>query len=163
MMLAMHFSGKPLQIPETTSGIIALELAPTSAKASAVIAAWQHASEPNINIINSAKLNTWLDFAFLFFYCGFLCSCLLLLAARLSSKISMLLERAVPVMLFAGLMDIFENAGMLLTMHGFSSDIVVKMTFISSVVKWIIVLATLLLLIYASILYISSAKHKGLN
>lgn len=160
MMLVMNFSGKPLQTADTPSGIVELELAPTIAKANSILSSWENASADNYNIITSAKMNTWFDFAFLFFYSSFLYSCLLLLAASLSNKISLLLTRAAPVILFAGLMDIFENAGMLLTLSGYNSDLIVKITFTCSLIKWMIVLATLLLLIYASLVYIVSAKHK---
>jgi hypothetical protein len=160
MMLAMYCSGKPLQTAETPAGIVALELAPTKAKAESILSSWKKASAANYNIVTSAKMNTWFDFIFLFFYSCFLCSCLLLLAARLHNKIGHVLKLAAPVILFAGLMDIFENAGMLLTLGGFSNDIVVGITFTCALIKWIIVLATLLLLIYASLLYIVSIKHK---
>jgi hypothetical protein len=62
--------------------------------------------------------------------------------------------------LAAGLFDIFENAGMLISLNGQRTDVVAVLTFICSVLKWALAFMAVLYLLIAGpfILFKNSAK-----
>src|SRR6187399_2153503 len=70
MIYIMSRTGASLKTPATPLGILNLEFAYDTAKTSVVMNAW--APSNNIDNIAAAKLNTWVDFLFIFFYSFFL-------------------------------------------------------------------------------------------
>jgi len=142
MMVVMFKTGSILKTPEVPNGILNLEFAYNSAKTTPIIKSW--ASISNTDIIAAAKINTWWDFVFLFFYAGFLFLACKKIAAKTSggfSKAGFLIAKSA---LWAGFLDILENSGMLLTLNGQGSDTIAFFTTIISIIKWALAIIALL-------------------
>ena len=135
----MAKTGATLKTPATPKGIIDLEFAYTGAKASAIINSWS--STGAINNVRVAKINTWLDFIFLFFYSFLLYNACKLLAGNFSGFIFSMGQIIAKGALAAGICDVLENAGMLLILQGHISDAFTMLTFIFSIIKWILAFA----------------------
>lgn len=134
MIWVMAKTGAPLKTPATPLGILDLEFAYNSTKTTAVINAWYEPSHPHKILV--AIYNTCWDFLFLFFYAGFLflaCKKIALQVKGPVSKLGNLLARGA---LLAGVFDILENIGMLLSLHGHIHQFISIFTFIFSVIKW---------------------------
>ena len=134
MIVVMTKTGASLKTSTTPKGILDLEFAYNTAKTTTVLNAWV----PNniINNINAAKNNTWLDFIFLFFYSLFLfytCKKISRIITGGFGNTGILIAHGA---LWAGFLDIFENAGMLITLSGYSSTAVAFITTFCSVIKW---------------------------
>ena len=148
IILAMIPSGRPLRTAATPGGILCLEFANTSQKVENVLSAWKSNSIGQENAIAAAKNNTYLDFVFLFLYSFFLFTCCRQLAASLPGKktFSLIFNVASHLALVAGLLDIFENLGMLKSLNGSISDQGAMATVIFAAVKWILVIGVIVLI-----------------
>jgi hypothetical protein len=138
MIVVMTKTGATLKTPATPKGILDLEFAYNTSKADIVTTAW--APTETINNIGAAKINTLLDFIFLFFYALFLfftCKKMARLSNGAFSKAGMLLANGA---LAAGFLDVLENAGMLYTLSGPASGTVALFTTICSAIKWVLAL-----------------------
>ncbi|MEO6721097.1 MAG: hypothetical protein ABIN67_12030 [Ferruginibacter sp.] len=145
MVVVMSWQGASLKTSLTPLGILNLEFACNATKANAVVDVW--ASMSSVDNIAAAKLNTTLDFIFLFFYAlllFYLCKELAVSAFGSLRKVGRFLAKAA---LAAGLFDILENTGMLFTLNGRITDAITLLTFIFSVAKWALVLACLLYIV----------------
>ena len=142
MTAVMTIHGASLKTPGTPKGILNLEFAYNTAQASSVLNAWAATSATN-NIIQ-AKMNTWLDFIYLFFYSLFFFDACQLLASSFSGSIRITGNLLAKGALIAGMLDILENTGMLLTLNGHLSQYITLLTFIFSISKWILVIAAIL-------------------
>ena len=154
----MARTGASLKTPLTPLGILNLEFAYNATKVNSVIEVW--ASMSSIDNIRAAKFNTQLDFIFLLFY-----SCLLFylcreLAASTAGSLRSVGRYLAHGALAAGLFDILENAGMLVSLNGHSTDTVALLTFTCSVLKWGLVLLAVLYVLIAGpfILYKNKAR-----
>ena len=148
MLYVMMSTGKTLTTPATPLGIIDLEFAYNISKTTNVVAAWAVTGSDNVDNIKVAIRNTWLDFIFLFFYSLFLfysCKSIAESFNGFPQKTGKILAIGA---LYAGLLDITENAGMLFTLNGFSSNSIAMFTSICSVIKWILALAALVYVIF---------------
>ena len=148
MAVIVTISGDHLQTADTPHRILDLEFAFNSAKTAKVLDAWTPVSP--YDRIAIAKHNTWLDFIFIFFY-----SIFLFLASKAISRLfgggfgragKFIAKGA----LLAGLLDVVENTGMLLTLSGNGSDAVALFTTISSVIKWALALLAVLYVLTAT-------------
>jgi len=141
MMIVMAKTGATLK-PATAHGILDLEFAYNTTKTNAVLTAWAPAN--GLDNIAVAKTNTWWDFVFLFFYAGFL----FLAGNKIASKTSGGFSRAGKAIargaLWAGFLDIIENAGMLLTLSNQGSDTIAFATTFVSVIKWALAIIAVL-------------------
>ena len=142
MTAVMTIHGASLKTPGTPKGILNLEFAYNTAQASSVLNAWAATSATN-NIIQ-AKMNTWLEFIYLFFYSLFFFDACQLLASSFSGSIRITGNLLAKGALIAGMLDILENTGMLLTLNGHLSQYITLLTFIFSISKWILVIAAIL-------------------
>ncbi len=158
MMVVMAKTGSTLKTPATPMGILDLEFAYDLSKTETVLHAW--APTPQLDNIAVAKINTWWDFIFLFFYAGFL----FLACKKIASNYKAALAKAGNIIaasaIVAGILDILENAGMLLSLHGYGSATIAFGTTFISVLKWglaliavLYVLTGLLVLAYRRIKY----------
>jgi hypothetical protein len=142
MMLVMTKTGSSLKTPSTPMGIIDLEFAWNVDKVDGVISAWAPSS--GSNNIRTAKLNTWWDFAFLFFYTGFL----FLACKGIASKHKGWFGKAgltiAKLAIAAGILDILENLGMLLILDGKGSAAIALATTCVSIIKWAFALIAVL-------------------
>jgi predicted metal-binding membrane protein len=132
MIVVMTKTGATLKTPATPHGILNLEFAHNTAKTTAVVNTWA----PNNNI-GAAKNNTYYDFIFLLFYSVFLFLLVKKIAQIKNSKAALLIAKGA---LVAGVLDVFENAGMLYTLSGNASESIALLTTIFSVIKWILAL-----------------------
>jgi hypothetical protein len=126
MIYVMTVTGATLKTTATPKGILDLEFACNISKATIVTAAWT----PNntVDNIGAAKINTYLDFIFLFFYALFLffaCKKIARLCSGGFSKIGLLIAKGA---LLAGFLDVLENAGMLITLSGNSTNSIALLT-----------------------------------
>ena len=141
MIIVMQQTGAPLKTSGTPNGILDLEFANSKAKAIAVLGIWKK-TEPTDNI-QAAKLNIELDFIFLLFYSIFLhqaCTSVAGLYKGILRTIGLILANAA---IAAGVLDILENTGMLLTLHGYVNSTITLLTFSFSVTKWLLALSAL--------------------
>jgi hypothetical protein len=139
MIYVMMTTGAALKTAATPLGILDLEFAYNEIKAVAVVNAWASAGS-----IAAAKINTWWDFVFLFFYSFFLFFACKKIAANLKGMVSKAGNMIANASLLAGFFDILENSGMLYTLNGSISDSVAFLTAFFSVVKWILVIIAVL-------------------
>ena len=149
MMIVMAKTGATLKTPATPKGILDLEFAYSQTKVATVMTAW--ADNGSINNVRVAKENTWFDFIFIFFYSLLLsrvCNMIAISSQGLWSGTGRLLAKAA---LIAGLLDVLENIGMLITLGGHRSGIYAAFTAFSSILKWGIVIITLLYILIAGL------------
>ena len=154
----VSINGSSLKNPATTPlGILNLEFAYNTSKASAVMNAWA----PN-NIVDNIAVaiqNTWLDFIFIFFYSIFLFLASKALAGSIAGKFGRAGNWIAKGALLAGCLDVLENTGMLLTLAGKGSAAIAMATTICSVIKWeLAILAVLYVLTGAIGLWLAKKK-----
>jgi len=149
MAVIVTISGDKLKTDDTPHRILDLEFAYNSAKTAKVLDAWTSISP--YDRIAIARQNTWLDFIFLFFY-----SIFLFLASKAISRLfggpfgraGKLVAKGA---LVAGLLDVLENTGMLITLSGNGSDTIALCTTICSVIKWLLALVAVLYVLLAGV------------
>lgn len=142
MIVVMTKTGATLKTPVTPMGILNLEFAYNTAKTTGIIEAWRSTGEPN-NIL-AAIYNTFYDFLFLFFYAGFLFFACNKIAENIkgpASRAGKLIARGA---LLAGILDILENTGMLISLHGHIFAAVSFLTVFFSVIKWVLAIIAVL-------------------
>ncbi len=137
----MAKTGAPLKTTLTPKGILDLEFAGNASKTAVVVNAWKNI--PPGDRLELAKINTWLDFIFIFFYSFFLSQSCRSIAGAANGFLLLTGRFLAAGALAAGLLDIFENTGMLLTLNGHFSDSNSLLTFIFAVSKWGLVLAAI--------------------
>jgi len=161
MLYVMSSTGKTLKTTATPLGIIDLELAYNVSKTNHVLTAWSTTGSDNIDNIKVAKRNTWLDFIFLFFYSLFLfysCKSIAESFYGFPQKFGRILAICA---LNAGLLDIAENAGMLFTLNGFTSNSIALFTAICSAIKWIFALSALIyILLFGPVFLLKRIRKK---
>ena len=153
MTVVMTIHGASLKTPGTAKGILNLEFAYNIAQASSVLNAW--AVTNTTNNVFQAKMNTWLDFIYLFFYSQFFFHACQLLASSFNGSIQITGSLLAKGALIAGMLDILENTGMLLTLNGHLSQYTTLLTFIFSISKWILVIAAILYVVMMESVLIS--------
>jgi hypothetical protein len=142
MIVVMTITGATLKTPTTPKGILDLEFAYNTTKVNTVTNTWLYNGK--IDNIKAAKINTYLDFIFLVFYALFLFVACKKIANSYTgsfSKIGLLLAKGA---LVAGLLDVFENAGMLMSLFGNTTTAIALFTTICSVIKWLLALGAVL-------------------
>lgn len=143
MIYVMGRTGAPLKTDATPSGILNLELAFNATKIDAVLQAWTADKEKDI--LAAARLNTWLDFIFIFFYAGFLFLASRAIARSFGGKFGAAGNLIARLALVAGVLDILENTGMFISMNaGHGTDATGYFTSGCSLVKWTLALVAVL-------------------
>jgi hypothetical protein len=153
MVFIMGSTGKPLKTPATPGGILHLEFAYNQQKAEAILQAW---STPVAALnttgttdmrskINQAKINTWWDFLFLFFYSYlFYTLCFFVYEQFKPSRFGNAGRQLAKLSIIAGLLDIVENIFMFSVLnHTYVNWYLPIMVFVSSL-KWLLVAVILL-------------------
>ncbi len=161
MIAVMGKTGESLNDPpQTPGGILNLEFAYNATLSQQVITAW--APDEGIDRIQAAKINTWLDFIFLFFYSLFLfqmCNVLSHTAKAWWQTAGKWLAKGA---LVAGVLDMFENTGMLLTLYGNIHNAISIFTFTFSLLKWLLVIAAILyVIIFGAIFLLKNLANKA--
>ena len=139
MIYVMAKTGAPLKTPATLYGILDLEFAYNAEKTTVVINAWA-----SLDNIVAAKLNTWLDFLFLFFYSLFLFFACKKIAGTFHGMVAKSGQLIAKGALVAGFLDILENIGMLIALNGHISGSIAFCTTFVSVIKWVLAIMALL-------------------
>ena len=142
MMYLMAQTSALLKTPITPAGIINLELASNTKTTTAIIKAWT--PDALSDKINVAKINTYWDFLYLFFYAGLLYLLCNLVADNSMGKAANIGQLVAIGAIVAGIADLIENTGMLFSLNRLISPIVSFCTAFFSVVKWSLVLIALL-------------------
>lgn len=160
MIVLMMLSGKDLKATATPMGIVDLELASSKEAVQTILFAWDSKGK---DVIAKASINTYLDFVFLTFYTLFFYSCCKFLAASLSHKKTwvFILRRIAVLALLAGLLDVVENIGMLVSLSGMLSNQVAMLTCVAAYLKWFLVLATILFILVALLVKIVENKKRA--
>lgn len=156
MMFIMAQTGALLKTPASPHGIVSLEFAYNTTKTNSIIHAW--APMETTDKIAAAKVNTYIDFLFLFFYVGFLFLSCKAIAAKLGNGFAKAGNIIANATLVAGFADVMENTGILFSLNKLISPTVSFCTVFFSVIKWVLaliavlyILAGLLLLAYRKI------------
>ncbi len=145
MMVVMAKTGASLKTDATPLGIIDLEFAYNTAKITPILNAW--APTEKTDNIAAAIINTYWDFLFMFFYAGFLFLACKKIAATLKSPVAKAGNLIAKAALLAAFLDVIENTGILITLHGNTSSTVAFCTTFFSVIKWgLVIIAVLYLL-----------------
>lgn len=148
MIFVMAVSGKPLKTHFTPHGIIDLEFAYSKLKVLNILSNWKENVVDKVDRISTAKINTYLDFIFLFFYAPFLFLCCKKLHQvpnlKNNKTAGLLIGKGA---LLAGAMDILENTGMLKSLQGSPSQSIAMFTTAASVIKWTLVFAAIIFII----------------
>ena len=133
MVYVMAYSGALLKMKDTPRGIIDLEFAYDRLKVQLVTEAWKSATH-----IKTAIANTLFDFIFLFFY-----SLLFYLSfKRISLRFSGFLQTTGKLVAWgaiaAGIFDVLENIGILLSLNDYSGNCIPILTCCFSLAKWLL-------------------------
>lgn len=137
MIGVMLKTGASLKTPATPMGIVNLELASNDTQVNAILKAWT--ATVDTDNISAARLNTWLDFIFLFFYSFFLSASCIRLGAVIRGGYGRAGSLMAQAALLAGFLDILENAGMLMSLNGNVYNNIALLTWSFSVIKWALV------------------------
>lgn len=159
MIVVMTKTGATLKTPTTPLGILDLEFAYNISKATIVTTAW--APNNSLDNIGAAKINTYLDFIFLLFYTLFLFFAskkIASLSSGIFSKIGFLIAKGA---LLAGFLDVLENAGMLITLSGNTSNSIALLTTVFSIIKWVLAILAIIYLI-AGLIHLAVKKKMQL-
>ncbi len=148
MIAVMVKSGAPLKTSVTPAGILHLEFAYTADQVQHVLAAWP--SGQNSFLINPARLNTWLDFAFILSYAILLYQLCLWIAFN-HPKLYVIGKWMATSSLAAAALDVLENVGMLWSISGSISETNSIFTFTCAAMKWLIVIFVLVFILVGTI------------
>jgi len=145
MMVVMLKTGATLKTDTTPMGIIDLEFAYNTTKIKPILSAW--APTEKTDNITAATINTYWDFLFMFFYAGFLFLACKKIATTMKGTVAIAGNLIAKAALLAAFLDVIENTGMLITLHGHTSSTVSFCTTFFSVIKWgLVIIAVLYLL-----------------
>jgi hypothetical protein len=138
MIVVMDKTSAPLKASAKYKNIVCLELAYNSEKTVDILKDWGSA---NIKI---AKINTFFDFIFIFCYALFLYFACHQAALITNNTIGLRIARGA---LWAGILDVMENAGMLITLSGNGSEAVAFATAFCSAIKWVLAIIAVVYLL----------------
>ncbi|MBK8280068.1 MAG: hypothetical protein IPK94_08105 [Saprospiraceae bacterium] len=68
MIIIMQYTGHPLKTQTPPGGILSFEFADTTTKVQSIYDAWQTTNTRGRTNISQARINTYWDFVFIFFY-----------------------------------------------------------------------------------------------
>jgi hypothetical protein len=145
MLVVMSKTGAPLKTPATPIGILNLEFASNTESVNVILLAWQKTTATDN--IKAAIINTMLDFIFLLFYSLFLNGLCYNIASKLIGMLAITGKIIAKAAFLAGVLDVIENMGMLLSLNNHLNNTIVMVTFIAAAIKWFIVLVILLYII----------------
>ena len=149
MAVIVTIQGESLKTTTTPLGVLDLEFAYNSTKTATVLDAW--APDTSIDNIAVAKKNTWLDYIFLFFYSIFLFLASKAISRSFGGRFGRAGKFIAKAAITAGLLDMIENTGMLLTLSGKGSAAIALCTSVCSIIKWALALLAVLYVITGGI------------
>lgn len=150
VIVIMRYQGAALIMPDTPSGILALEFANTSEKLSLILSLWS---------IDAAKVNIWLDFIFIIIYTHFF---LLTLSIAVNQWKHNILTRIGKWLMasawIAAVFDVMENIIMLASLARHYTELSLQATAYFASIKFLIVLLMLLYLLVSLLTNLFSPK-----
>jgi hypothetical protein len=144
MIVVMARTGAALKTPATPKGILDLEFAYSIEKVNVVMNAWHQKPDNIIDNRSIARVNTYFDFIFIFFYSGFLFLACKRIARTTNTPFLNSGNKIAYAAITAGILDILENTGMLISLNGNISAAVSFLTTFFSAIKWILALIAVL-------------------
>jgi hypothetical protein len=150
MLVVMGKTGATLKTPTTPHGILNLEFASNSDTVNGILQVWQKTT--STDNIKAATINTLLDFIFLIFYSLFLNNLCNIIAVKLSGLLAVAGKIIAYGVLVAGVLDMIENTGMLLSLNGHMNDETAIITCVAASIKWLLVIVTLLYVIVGGLI-----------
>lgn len=155
MIYIMAVTGSKLKTDATPNGIINLEFANTTTKAATVLNAWKG------DLISTAKINTYWDFAFLFFY-GFLfyTICRWIQQKQPLTRIGKLGNYFAKLSIIAALLDVVENVFMLKVLANQHSEFQLVIMSLASYTKWFFVALIILYCVVGLVAVVIKRKSK---
>lgn len=138
MMACMLITDQALKTSATPHGIIALEFAYNTQRVNAVLQAWETNTQGDG--ISMAKLNTYLDFIFLFFYAGLLFNICRFIYHKALNAYGRLGYFMAKMAVLAALLDIIENIFMLTVLHHPVQETALLFMSSASLLKWLTVI-----------------------
>lgn len=153
MVIVMRLQGANLVLPNTPSGILALEFANTPEKLAYVLSLWD---KPSV------KLNIYLDFIFLLAYTWFFVVASAVCSVKWQS-LSMQLFGKVSIRLafLAAILDIVENILMLQSISGHYNSYSLHLTWYCAAIKFGLVILILTYIIITAINSLFNRKNKN--
>jgi putative endopeptidase len=145
MMIVMSVTGKPLIGTGTPLGILDMEFAIYSTRATDIYQVWA-----TRNVLPNAINNTYWDFLFLLCYGGFfylMCTWL----STSSTKSKNLFKNLAYLGVATALLDVFENILMLRIMNGYIVDWQVLLMSSISIIKWLMAAVCVLFILLGCI------------
>ena len=146
MMYVMNITGRQLITQTTPNGILNLEFAYNQQRIDVILNAWMPSE--NINRLEIAKINTYWDFLYLFFYGFLLYNICNLLKHKLINGFGTIGVYFGKLAIIASLLDVVENGFMLSVLDSHYNPITLYIMVIASVLKWVIIAIVIL---YSSI------------
>ncbi|MBA2249761.1 MAG: hypothetical protein H0W12_06170 [Chitinophagaceae bacterium] len=155
VFLQMRPTQRKLRTTETPASIINLELAYDTIHTAKVLTAWNTDEK-----VAAAKENTYIDFALIICYALFLFFSCNNLAKNFCGKMGNLGKLLSKAALIAGLLDVVENSGMLITLNGHTNAVVSLVTATCSGIKWLFIIVCFLYIVLAGLLMLYRlARH----
>ncbi len=152
VILVMRYQGAALIMPDTPTGILALEFANTSEKLSLILSVWP---------MDAAKLNIWLDFIFIIVYTRFFLLTLSIAVNQWQHKIPTRIGKWLIVSAWiAAVFDVAENIIMLASLARHYTELSLQATAYFASIKFLIVLLMLLYLLVSLLANLFSPKTK---
>lgn len=140
IFLWMRNQGAPLKTALTPMGILDLEFAWTQEKTESVMLAWR-------NVLDTARMNIYIDFLFLIAYTAFLSLGCTFFAAKTTGKWSAFGNKLSKTVILAGVFDVAENALMLTSLQGTPNNMTSMITATFAALKFAIAAAAVLYLL----------------
>ncbi len=148
MMMVMARTSAPLVTTDTPWGILHLELTFSHKCTLETLSHWKKNSA-GADLIQIAKINTWLDYIFLIFYSLFFYyACRLSIPAGKLTGTTTTAHQVARAGLLAGLLDVVENLGMMISLYNKGNSIVSIVTAVAASAKWLLVILVILFLLF---------------
>jgi hypothetical protein len=129
-------TGSVLKTPYTPTGILNMEFAKDTGDVKRILIGWSRVTGEGKTNIEAARINTYWDFVFIFFYAGFFFYGNTLLSEKFRGNFIKICEYASVAALFAGILDCLENGCMLMSLSGKSTNNIVALTKIFAIGKF---------------------------
>jgi hypothetical protein len=140
LFLLLRIQGKALiNIPPSPLGIVSLELAKSEHHTREIISEWN-----KMGLLGTAKRNVILDFLFIPFYSLLFYTICGSISVRLTGTVSKLGVLLAFFSLIAGLLDVFEDFFLLLSLQFHFSNVISMLTFVFASLKFFLLSVALL-------------------
>lgn len=153
MVIVMRWQGAGLILPNTPSGILALEFANTPEKLGYVLSFWNK---------STVQLNIYLDFLFIVAYTWFFVVASAISAIKWQwSWMQLFGKMCIRLAFLAGILDIVENILMLQSVSGYYNSYSLHLTWYCAAIKFGIVILILSYILITAITSLFNRKNSN--